>query len=84
MTATFAARWAAGRGRSRTGSGKPGCPVRRGRGPPAQQVNDLVESHRQGCTLGFISEERVNVLSLNFAFKPSPRPTSRLAMAVTR
>ena len=37
------------------------------RGLPAQQVNDLVESHIQGRTLGFIGEERVNVLELNLA-----------------
>ena len=37
------------------------------RGLPAQQVNDLVQSHIQGRTLGFIGEERVNVLELNLA-----------------
>jgi len=37
------------------------------RGVPEQQVNDLVQSHIQGRTLGFIGEERVNVLQLNLA-----------------
>jgi len=37
------------------------------RGLPAQQVNDLVQLHIQGRTLGFIGEERVNVLELNLA-----------------
>jgi potassium-transporting ATPase KdpC subunit len=37
------------------------------RGVPEQQVNDLVQSHIQGRTLGFIGEERVNVLELNLA-----------------
>jgi K+-transporting ATPase ATPase C chain len=37
------------------------------RGLPVQEVNDLVQSHLQGRTLGFIGEERVNVLELNLA-----------------
>lgn len=37
------------------------------RGLPLSEVNDLVNSHIQGRTLGFIGEERVNVLELNLA-----------------
>jgi K+-transporting ATPase ATPase C chain len=37
------------------------------RGLPVDQVRDLVQSHIQGRTLGFIGEERVNVLALNMA-----------------
>ena len=37
------------------------------RGLPADQVRDLVQAHIQGRTLGFIGEERVNVLALNMA-----------------
>jgi K+-transporting ATPase ATPase C chain len=37
------------------------------RGLPADQVLDLVQAHIQGRALGFIGEERVNVLNLNIA-----------------
>jgi K+-transporting ATPase ATPase C chain len=37
------------------------------RGLPAEQVRDLVEAHIDGRALGFIGEERVNVLELNLA-----------------
>jgi K+-transporting ATPase ATPase C chain len=37
------------------------------RGLPAGQVRDLVQSHIAGRALGFIGEERVNVLDLNLA-----------------
>lgn len=37
------------------------------RGLPVEQVNDLVQMHLQGPTLGFIGQERVNVLELNLA-----------------
>jgi len=37
------------------------------RGLPADQVRDLVQAHIQGRALGFIGEERVNVLELNIA-----------------
>ena len=37
------------------------------RGLPADQVRDLVQSHIQGRALGFIGEQRVNVLQLNLA-----------------
>ncbi len=37
------------------------------RGLPVQEVRDLVQSHIQGRALGFIGEERVNVLALNLA-----------------
>jgi K+-transporting ATPase ATPase C chain len=37
------------------------------RGLPADQVSDLVQAHIQGRALGFIGEERVNVLNLNIA-----------------
>ena len=36
------------------------------------EVNDLVEAHIQGRTLGFIGEERVNVLELNSALAALP------------
>ena len=42
---------------------------------PAEQVNDLVESQIQGQALGFIGQERVNVLELNLALDQlSPTP----------
>jgi K+-transporting ATPase ATPase C chain len=34
-----------------------------------EQVHDLVESHIQGAALGFIGQERVNVLELNLALE---------------
>ena len=37
------------------------------RGLPVSEVNDLVEEHIQGRALGFIGQERVNVLELNLA-----------------
>ena len=37
------------------------------RGLPADQVRDLVQAQIQGRALGFIGEERVNVLELNIA-----------------
>ena len=37
------------------------------RGLPAEQVRDLVQAHIDGRALGFIGEERVNVLELNLA-----------------
>lgn len=37
------------------------------RGLAAEQVHDLVETHIQGRTLGFLGQERVNVLELNLA-----------------
>ena len=36
---------------------------------PVDQVHDLVESQIQGRTLGFIGQERVNVLELNVALE---------------
>jgi potassium-transporting ATPase KdpC subunit len=39
------------------------------RGLPAEQVRELVESHIQARALGFIGEERVNVLALNLALE---------------
>jgi len=39
------------------------------RGLTAAQVRDLVQTHTQGRTLGFIGEERVNVLELNLALE---------------
>ena len=41
------------------------------RGLPVGQVNDLVEAHIQGRALGFIGQERVNVLELNLAVAAS-------------
>lgn len=41
--------------------------VAQARGLPAEQVQNLVESHVQGRQLGFLGEKRVNVLSLNLA-----------------
>jgi K+-transporting ATPase ATPase C chain len=37
------------------------------RGLPVDQVRDLVQAHIQGRALGFIGEEKVNVLDLNIA-----------------
>ena len=37
------------------------------RGLPADQIRELVQAHVQGRTLGFIGEEKVNVLELNVA-----------------
>jgi potassium-transporting ATPase KdpC subunit len=42
------------------------------RGLTSEQVRDLVESTRQGRILGFIGEERVNVLALNLALDGLP------------
>ena len=39
------------------------------RGLTVEQVRDLVQTHTQGRTLGFIGEERVNVLELNLALE---------------
>jgi K+-transporting ATPase ATPase C chain len=39
------------------------------RGLSADQVRDLVQAHTQGRALGFIGEERVNVLELNLALQ---------------
>jgi len=39
------------------------------RGLAPDQVRDLVNSHIQGRALGFIGEERVNVLELNLALQ---------------
>jgi K+-transporting ATPase ATPase C chain len=39
------------------------------RGLSAEQVRDLVQAHTQGRALGFIGEERVNVLELNLALQ---------------
>ncbi len=39
------------------------------RGLPAEQVRGLVQSHTDGRSLGFIGEERVNVLELNLALQ---------------
>lgn len=39
------------------------------RGLTADQVDALVQAHTQGRALGFIGEERVNVLSLNLALE---------------
>ena len=39
------------------------------RGLSADQVRDLVNAHIQGRALGFIGEERVNVLDLNLALQ---------------
>ena len=36
------------------------------------EVNDLVEEHIPGRTLGFIGQERVNVLELNLALAALP------------
>jgi len=39
------------------------------RGLSADEVNDLVQAHIQGPALGFIGQERVNVLELNLALQ---------------
>jgi K+-transporting ATPase ATPase C chain len=39
------------------------------RGLTAQQVQELVQAHTQGRALGFIGEQRVNVLELNLALQ---------------
>ena len=39
------------------------------RGLPVEQVRDLVTAHTEGRALGFIGEERVNVLELNLALE---------------
>ncbi len=39
------------------------------RGLSADQVRELVQAHTQGRALGFIGEERVNVLELNLALQ---------------
>jgi K+-transporting ATPase ATPase C chain len=43
--------------------------VAQARGLTVEQVHDLVESHIQGAALGFIGQERVNVLELNLALE---------------
>jgi potassium-transporting ATPase KdpC subunit len=41
--------------------------VAKARGVQLQQIEDLIEQHTQGRTLGFLGEPRVNVLMLNLA-----------------
>jgi K+-transporting ATPase ATPase C chain len=43
--------------------------VAQARGLNQEQVRDLVQAHTQGRALGFIGEERVNVLDLNLALQ---------------
>ncbi len=43
--------------------------VAQARGLTQEQVRDLVQAHTQGRALGFIGEERVNVLDLNLALQ---------------
>ena len=41
--------------------------VAEARGLPADEVRALVADHTQGRILGFLGEDRVNVVSLNLA-----------------
>lgn len=43
--------------------------VAEARGLPVDQVRDLVDDHTQGRILGFLGEDRVNVLELNIALE---------------
>ena len=43
--------------------------VAQARGLTTDQVQDLVRANTEGRTLGFIGEERVNVLQLNLALQ---------------
>ena len=53
------------------------------RGLTADQVQDLVNTHIQGRTLGFIGEERVNVLELNLALQQLGARRRRRVSTVT-
>lgn len=48
--------------------------VARLRGLPAERVNALIDAHMEHRWLGFLGEERVNVLALNRALADSSRP----------
>lgn len=43
--------------------------VARNNGLPVDRVEELVDEHTEGRTLGFVGEPRVNVLELNIALK---------------
>jgi K+-transporting ATPase ATPase C chain len=43
--------------------------VARNNGLPVDRVEELVDEHTEGRTLGFVGERRVNVLELNIALK---------------
>lgn len=48
--------------------------VARERGLPAERVRELVETHTEGSTLGFLGRPRVNVLELNLALDEETNP----------